>query len=753
MHKAPFFVAAVGLTAALVIVGGSSAMASAPRPGHTQLVSASAADPALEGDNTSQKPSISADGRYVAFASSATNLTNIPPTGINNSQVYVRDTMTGETTMVSSNGGVAGDKSSLSPCISADGNHVAYISSSTNLAPGYTDMDFQVLLWSRSTLSNELVSVSTTAKEANALATSPALSSDGTVVVFSSRATNLKADDTLGVAQVFSHDQKTGVTTLVSTDGGSPKPAGSAAAADTPSISADGAFVSFLSAGQLTLTPTGGHRQVYVRDISAGATQMASATTVGFVQPGDNETTEATLSADGHAIAFSSASNNLLPAFPHPGLSQVYVRDLRSNVMQLASLNFSGTAAIRGSATSASLSADGTRVAFVTVAHDILAEHPSYTDTEVYVRDLAVGTTRLASPSWDGTGFENGDCGDPVLTADGTTVAFSSNSRDLLSEPAPGGPLADVGQVYVRNLADPMARWGGADRYEVSASVSTHFVRSAPPVVYVATGATYPDALSASAIAGAQGAPVLLVTKDAVPPAIDTELTRLAPHKIVVLGGTESISADVETTLKSYSPVVERIGGADRYAVSAALSASQFSPGVSVAYIATGASFPDALSGSAAAGHNGAPVLLVTHDSIPTPIGDELARLRPAKIVILGGPASVSDDVLTALTAYAPASRIGGADRYEASAAISAATFPADLQTVYIASGANFPDALSGSACAIASGSPVLLVMPDSIPTAIATELRRLHPERIIVIGGPVSVSDAVYAQLKSFTD
>jgi putative cell wall-binding protein/peptidoglycan/xylan/chitin deacetylase (PgdA/CDA1 family) len=295
-----------------------------------------------------------------------------------------------------------------------------------------------------------------------------------------------------------------------------------------------------------------------------------------------------------------------------------------------------------------------------------------------------------------------------------------------------------------------VVRLGGADRYAVSAAVSASTFAPNVPVAYVASGEVFPDALSGSAAAGKLGGPVLLVTKNTIPSSIGAELARLHPAKIVVLGGVNTVSDGVVASLNGTAPTT-RIGGADRYAVSAGVSKAVFAPNVPVVYVASGAVFPDALSGSAAAGKLGGPVLLVTKDSIPAVVKTELNRLHPAKIVVLGGTATVSDSVKNALNGIAPATRIAGADRFAVSAAISATTFTPGVPVVYIASGAVFPDALSGSAAAIVKGGPVLLVNATSIPTAVKTELNRLNPAKIVVLGGSNTVSDALVASLQAY--
>ncbi|WP_291053381.1 glycosyl hydrolase family 8 [Herbiconiux sp.] len=306
--------------------------------------------------------------------------------------------------------------------------------------------------------------------------------------------------------------------------------------------------------------------------------------------------------------------------------------------------------------------------------------------------------------------------------------------------------------------APSIARITGADRYAVSAAVSAGVFAPGAPVVYIASGEVFPDALSASAAAGADSSPVLLVSKGSIPASVAAELTRLTPKRIVLMGGVNTITPAVETALRGYVSApgtVDRIGGADRYAVSATLSAQTFAPGGQVAYVASGEVFADALSGSAAAGAQGAPVLLTQKNALPAVVKAELQRLAPARIVLLGGANTVTEATRRALESAVPGAdvtRIGGADRYAVAAAVSKRVFaPIRTTTVYAASGAVFPDALSASAAAIAAHAPVLLVAKDAVPAATAAELTRLGPNAIVVPGGPNTVSDATVAALATY--
>jgi putative cell wall-binding protein len=286
----------------------------------------------------------------------------------------------------------------------------------------------------------------------------------------------------------------------------------------------------------------------------------------------------------------------------------------------------------------------------------------------------------------------------------------------------------------------------------VSAGLSAANYRAGVPVAYLASGQVFPDALAGAPLATRGGGPLLLVRAGDIPAPVAAELGRLHPGRIVILGGPGSVGDGVARAAAAYTGgTVSRLSGADRYAAAAAMSAATFSPGNPLAYVATGQNFPDALAGAAVAARDGAPVLLVRSDAIPAATASELGRLKPGRIVLLGGPGSVSDAVAERLAAYTAGgvTRLAGPDRYAAAAAISAASYPADgPATAYVATGTVFSDSLSASALAGRDGGPLLLVRPDSLPAEVADELRRLNPARVVIVGGPASVSDGVRAAI-----
>ncbi|GAA1441507.1 cell wall-binding repeat-containing protein [Leifsonia poae] len=197
---------------------------------------------------------------------------------------------------------------------------------------------------------------------------------------------------------------------------------------------------------------------------------------------------------------------------------------------------------------------------------------------------------------------------------------------------------------------------------------------------------------------------------------------------------------------------VDRVAGSDRYAIAVAVSKRQFPGTAHVVYIASGMIYPDALSAGPAAAHGDGPLLLTAPGALPPSVAAEVARLKPATIVVAGGPASVSDAVLTKLRATVPSAtvaRVAGADRYSTSRAVVSRAF-ATASTVYVASGANFPDALSAGGVAGANGVPVLLVngAAGSVDSATAKVLSTLKAKSVVLVGGTGSLSPGVATSL-----
>lgn len=293
-------------------------------------------------------------------------------------------------------------------------------------------------------------------------------------------------------------------------------------------------------------------------------------------------------------------------------------------------------------------------------------------------------------------------------------------------------------------------RTAGTDRFATSALLSQSGFAPGVPVAYLATGMNFADALAGGAAAAAEGGPVLTTLRDSLPGSVADELARLDPGTVVILGGTAAISDAVASAagIVSGAPVV-RVAGADRYATAAAISRRAFAPGVDAAFVATGESFPDALSAGVAAAALGVPVLLTQGGALPAVTATELERLDPEFVYVVSSGGAVSEAVHSQLAHFARTSmiRLAGADRYATSAAVTAEIWaPGPIAEAYLATGEVFADALAGVALAGRTGAPMLLVRPTCVPTAVGSELDRLDPTRIVIIGGTGAVSPAVDA-------
>lgn len=313
-----------------------------------------------------------------------------------------------------------------------------------------------------------------------------------------------------------------------------------------------------------------------------------------------------------------------------------------------------------------------------------------------------------------------------------------------------GGPGEGGGSGGARAV---VTRLAGPGRVETAVEVSRRTFVAGVDAAFVATAATFADALVATSAAAAAQAPLLLTAVDALPEATRAELVRLAPTSIVVLGGSAAVGAAVEAQLADLAGTdgVRRLAGEDRYGTAAAVAVDTFPTTVEEVWVATGEGFADALSGAAAAARRGAALLTVQRDGIPDVVAAELVRLRPARIVVLGGSAAVSGAVVTELRTYArDVVRLAGEDRFETAAAVARSAFDT-CEEVLVASGADFPDALAAGPSAFLRMAPVLLVQPDAIPAATDAELRRLGAARITVVGGTAAVSAAVEDALATY--
>lgn len=292
-----------------------------------------------EGNGDSDDPAISGDGRFVAFVSHASNLV----TGDTNGKydIFVHNRHTGKTTRVSvSSNGEEGNDDSFEPAISADGRFVAFKSHASNLVEGLSRAENHIFVYDRQTGKTSLISVDSNGVEGDCGSSLPAISADGRYVAFTSEATNLVAGDTNKYHDVFVHDRQLGETTRVSVDSSG---AQGVKNSDSPAISADGLFVAFRScAANLVAGDINGVCDIFVHDRQTGKTTRVSLSSSGA--EGDGVSYEPNISADGRFVAFYSDAANLAAGDTN-GVCDIFVHDRQSGVTTRVSVSSSSAEA------------------------------------------------------------------------------------------------------------------------------------------------------------------------------------------------------------------------------------------------------------------------------------------------------------------------------------------------------------------------------------------------------------------------
>ena len=323
----------------------------------------------------------------------------------------------------------------------------------------------------------------------------------------------------------------------------------------------------------------------------------------------------------------------------------------------------------------------------------------------------------------------------------GIGVAASSTGRLFYTQ--------NFGRYSVAPPTPPgaVARISGDDRFSTSARVSAEAFPTGARTVFIASGLNFPDALSAAALAGAAGGPLLLVQATSVPPVILAELRRLDPDRIVVAGGSGVVSDAVLATLRTITPSVTRVFGVDRYDTSRALARHAYgTAGSPVVYVATGTGFADALAAGPAAASVNAPVVLVPGgaSAVDAATLTLLRQLGTTRVVIVGGVGVVSEGIrLSFVGAGYTVHRIAGEDRYSTAALIANAHF-SNAERSYIATGSGFADALSGGAAAGALGAPLFTSLAHCVPGSTYSALITQSPGQLLLLGGLGALKPAV---------
>jgi putative cell wall-binding protein len=220
---------------------------------------------------------------------------------------------------------------------------------------------------------------------------------------------------------------------------------------------------------------------------------------------------------------------------------------------------------------------------------------------------------------------------------------------------------------------------------------------------------------------------------------------------VALSGGGFSAPAPRSADYDAACPTVtERLAGVDRFGTAVAVSQKAYPDGASIVYVASAVDFPDALSAAPIAALNRGPLLLTRRDSIPAAVLEEIARLKPSRIVIVGGASAVGAGVASTLASRAAVHRIAGPDRFATSRKLADETF-ATAASVYVATARDFADALSAGAAAAAARGPVLLVDGRSsvMDPETAASLSRLNPTTVTLVGGTQALSGDIEQQIR----
>ena len=328
-------------------------------------------------------------------------------------------------------------------------------------------------------------------------------------------------------------------------------------------------------------------------------------------------------------------------------------------------------------------------------------------------------------------------------------VAVPAITAQALPTSAARSALADTTAVTTPTVA----RISGADRYAASAAASraafptgTH-----PDVVYLVSGVSQWEALSAPAAAVAEHGSVLLTRPDGIPASIATELKRLAPRVILLVGSTATLSNTVAVQAKSYAASVTRISGSSRYQVAKALVRRAFAAGgESHAWVATGRVWTDGLAAGAAAASRQEPLLTVdgAAGTLPAATIDLVRDLGVTTLTLVGGAASVSPGIqaqLEGLVGAGSVTRATGGDQFAVAARVNALAHPAlAAGTSYLVSGRDFVDGLVGSFLAGNRARPLYFTHPFCVTASVRPSLAGAGTTRVVLVGGEAALRGLV---------
>lgn len=366
---------------------------------------------------------------------------------------------------------------------------------------------------------------------------------------------------------------------------------------------------------------------------------------------------------------------------------------------------------------------------------------------------VAVGGRPGTLPNGEPALWTSGAAGDEVFWVD-VLVDEEEPPGDDDGDDDDGDPGDDDGEEEPELPAGTF-RYAGAERIETAVRISEGTFAPGVDTAYIATAFEFADALTGGPAGGIEGGPVLLTNADLIPDIVLDELERLDADEIVLLGGTEAINSEVEAVVAERfgGDAVTRVSGPTRFDTALEISRATFPEPdeVDTVFVATGLEFADALSAGSAAALENAPVLLTATNALPAGVVEEIERLDPSQIVVLGGTAAVGPEVAAELDGLIESSvtRLGGPERMATNRLIVEFFFDAEeTDAAYFATQQNFADALAGAPAATTEGAPMVLSLLEGLVPESADLVSDLSVRRAILLGGTAALDDAAEAQI-----
>jgi archaellum component FlaF (FlaF/FlaG flagellin family) len=406
----------------------------------------------VEGDGTSRRQNVSADGQYVVFQSDATNL--IPGDTNGGTDVFIYDRNTDIVERVSiSDLGAQGNAVSGGPGVSSDGRYVVFTSQASNLVPGDTNLNgggfasaSDIFVYDRNSDTIERASVDNGGVEGDNDSQSASISPDGRYVTFQSIASNLVPGDTNGTpfnsaSDIFVYDRNSDTIERVSVDNGGVEGNNDSL---NPSFSDDARYVAFDSnASNLVLGDTNSTTDVFVYDRNSDTIERVSVDDLG--NEGDAGGSSPKISADGRYVTFNSDSTNLVAGDTN-GFSDIFVYDRQTDTIERVSVDSFGAQGDNASESPA-ISGDGRYVVFDSLATNLVAGDTNST-RDAFVHDRQTGITQRLSIN---SNLVEGDfsSGSPKISSDGLYAVFESDATNLVA-----GDMNSATDVFVRGVND-----------------------------------------------------------------------------------------------------------------------------------------------------------------------------------------------------------------------------------------------------------------------------------------------------------